>query len=216
MSNSPNVTVVDYGVGNLLSVQRALEECGAIVKMGRSAEDIQQADRLVIPGVGAFGDCVDELHNRSLWGALEKELNGGRPVLGICVGMQMLLDESSEFGQHSGFGLIPGKVESIPDTDLTGNRHKIPHIGWNGLEPAKKGADWANSILSKTAPGAKAYFVHSFAAVPRNDEDCLAVCDYGGRQICVAVKRGNVTGTQFHPEKSGQVGLKILEEFISI
>ena len=206
----------DYGVGNLLSVQRALEECGATVKMGQTAEDIQRADRLVIPGVGAFGDCVDELHKRSLWGSLKEELSSGRPVLGICVGMQMLMEESSEFGLHSGFGLIPGKVESIPDTDTNGNRHKIPHIGWNGLQPAPSGASWANSILENTDPGAKAYFVHSFAAVPMNNEDRLAVCDYGGREICVAVKRGNVTGTQFHPEKSGQVGLKILEEFISI
>ena len=209
------VVVVDYGVGNLLSVCRALEACGAAVELTPDTGRIAQADRVVLPGVGAFGDCMYELNRRSLIKPIMDFIASGRPLLGICVGMQMMLEIGEEFGEHKGLGLIPGRVRAIPGTAADGKRHKIPHIGWNALtRPA--GADWSNTILDGVEPGTTCYFVHSFTAEPESDRFRLADCDYNGRRISAALQVGNVSGTQFHPEKSGAVGLRILQNFLSL
>lgn len=212
------VTIVDYGVGNLLSVRRALEYCGARVALTELPKMVMKAERLVLPGVGAFGDCVAELKARGLDDGVRSFVDTGRPLLGICVGMQMLLDESEEFGRHDGLGLISGKVAAIPRTTVQGKLHKIPHIGWSALEMPENAENglWKGTLLDDVAPAASAYFVHSFTAAPDNPAHRLADCHYNGRLISAAVRKNNITGTQFHPEKSGPVGLAIVSRFLSV
>ncbi len=214
--NGAKVTIVDYGVGNLLSVRRALEHCGAAVVLTDDPHVIAASDRLVLPGVGAYGDCMAELMRRELVEPVLGYVRTGRPMLGICVGMQILLDESEEFGRHEGLGLIPGKVQAIPGTAADGTPHKIPHIGWTPLRPPGGRNDdaWSGSIFRDVEPGAAAYFVHSYTAAPADDSHRLADCDYNGRRISAAIRRDNVVGTQFHPEKSGALGLRLLASFL--
>jgi glutamine amidotransferase len=211
-----DVTVVDYGLGNLFSVQRALEKCGAIVKVTSDTNVIRNSTRVVLPGVGAFGRAMDELNRLSLAGVLREFAASGRPLLGICLGMQLLLDESEEFGTRTGLAVIPGQVVPVPRTSLEGERQKIPHIGWSGLVPANGGDGWADPFMAGLAPGDAVYFVHSFMAVPRVASDRVADCLYGGHRVAALVKRGNTIGCQFHPEKSGRVGLGILEAFCKL
>jgi glutamine amidotransferase len=211
------VVVMDYGVGNLLSVTRALEHCGAAPRVSSDAAVVRSAERLVLPGVGAFESCMTSLKASGLREPLLEFIDSGRPLLGICVGMQMLLEVGEEFGVHEGLGVIKGRVRKIPAVDTSGGKLKIPHIGWNGLQP-REGADasgWRGTLLEDVRPGAAAYFVHSYAAVPSEPADCLAVTLYGGQPITAVIGRDNVVGTQFHPEKSAAVGLGMLRRFVA-
>jgi glutamine amidotransferase len=208
-----SVTVVDYGMGNLYSVSRAFEHAGASVKLTEDAGEIMSASHLVLPGVGAFRRGMEELTKRDVVEPLRQYAKTGRPMLGICLGMQMLFDESDEFGCHPGLGLIPGKVCSIPSRRADRTPRKIPHIGWNGLLPAA-GSCWAGTLLDGMAEGAEAYFVHSYTAFPALESDLLAEAEYEGFRITAVVRRGQLYGCQFHPEKSGAAGLRILDRFL--
>lgn len=210
------VVVVDYGVGNLLSVCRAFEACQAGVELSRDAGRIAAAERLVVPGVGAFGDCMLELKRHGLERTVLDFVAGGSPVLGICVGMQMMMEVGEEFGEHQGLGVVPGRVRAIPKTTSEGLPHKIPHIGWSRLEKPTPATEWRGTILDGVEPGSTCYFVHSFTAVPADDKYRLADCDYHGQRISAALRAGNVFGTQFHPEKSGEIGLRILSNFLTL
>ena len=210
----PKVTVIDYGIGNLLSVCRALEHCGAEVLLTTSPSDVDKADRLVLPGVGAFSNGMVGLSAGGFPEPIRKYSRTGRPFLGICLGMQMMLEASEEFGVHEGLGLIPGNVVAIPPAGTDGKPHKIPHIGWNGLLPPTPETDWNETILAGVSTGTSVYFVHSFTAAPASPGHRLADCDYDGRVISAAVKCGNLYGCQFHPEKSGEVGLRIINNFL--
>lgn len=212
----PRVTVVDYGMGNLLSVARALEYCSAEVLITSDIEPIEHAELLVLPGVGSFPDGMAELHARGLIGPIRAFAGKGRPFLGICLGMQMMLDSSEEFGTHEGLGLIPGKNVAIPQTGTDGKPHKIPHIGWNELALPAPETVWENTVLSDVDPGDSVYFVHSFTAFPDHSEHRLADCRYNGRVIAAAIRSGMLYGCQFHPEKSGETGLKIIKSFIGL
>jgi glutamine amidotransferase len=214
MSN--RVSVVDYGMGNLFSVSRALEACGAQPVLMDTPEAIIDADILILPGVGAFADGMAGLRDRNLIEPLKAYAKTGRPMLGICLGMQMMLETAEEFGTHEGLGLIPGRVEAIPTVDTNGQPHKIPHIGWNELEKPAGAEHWQDSILAEIPEGARMYFVHSFMAQPSDEKARLADCDYNGQRISAVLKSGNVYGTQFHPEKSGPLGLQILRNFIGL
>ncbi len=207
------VTIVDFGAGNLLSVARAFKHLGAEVLMASTPEAVLAADRLVLPGVGAFAACMDGLESRFLSGAVKEFASTGRPFLGICVGLQMLFDASEEFGFHRGLGLIPGNVQRIPGHAPGKARHKVPHIGWSSIGVVP-GASWSGSALEPLAPGESVYFVHSFAAHPLNPAHRLAECDYNGLTLLAAARKDNVTGCQFHPEKSGKAGLRILNCFM--
>ena len=207
--------VVDYGMGNILSVRRAIEHWGAEVTVTDDAERIAKADTIVLPGVGAFADGIAELRRRRLVEPIKNYAKSGKPVLGICLGMQLLMDWSEEFGRHEGLGLMKGGVIGIPKTDSEGRRLKIPHMGWNQLKcPSPSG--WSNSILKDVDPGEFVYFVHSFFAAPADEENVLAYTEYGGRRVTAAVVQKNIYGCQFHPEKSGQTGLKILKNFLKL
>lgn len=208
------VAVIDYGVGNLLSVSRALEHCGARVTVTSDVSTILAAGRVVLPGVGAFANGMEALCSRGLDGIVRKVATAGTPLLGICLGMQMLLEESEEFGSTTGLGLIPGSVRQIPATTTAGEPHKIPHIGWNELRLPAKCDSWRSSLLTGIEPGESVYFVHSFMAEPTDHSHRLADAHYGGIPISAAVQRDNVMGCQFHPEKSGTVGLRVLKNFL--
>jgi imidazole glycerol-phosphate synthase subunit HisH len=210
------ITIVDYGMGNLLSVRRAFEHFAAETETTADPDKVSGADYLVLPGVGAFADGMAELRRRNLIDAFRDHAQSGRPSLSICLGMQMLLAESREFGNHSGLGIIDGAVVEIPLTGADGSSHKVPHIGWSQLN-LPEGADgglWRRTILDGIVPGVSVYFVHSFTADPSDPASRLADADYNGRLVSAAVRRDNVFGTQFHPEKSGPVGLRIVENFL--
>jgi imidazole glycerol-phosphate synthase subunit HisH len=204
------ITVVDYGMGNLMSVSRGFEKVGARVQVSASPAEIEQAERLVVPGVGAFGDGMKSLIERDLVAPIKAFAASGRPLLGICLGMQLLFDSSEEFGECGGLGLVPGRVHKVPARAADGRSHKIPHIGWNGIVPAR---EWRGTLLEGVAPGSPAYFVHSYAPEPAHREDRLADAFYDGCPISAVVRRGAIQGCQFHPEKSAAVGLKILANF---
>jgi glutamine amidotransferase len=208
-----NVTIVDYGVGNLFSVRKALEKCGANVVLSADPDVLLKSDRLVLPGVGAFGGAISELKRLGLIETIHNFAASRKPLLGICLGMQFLFDESEEFGLHAGLGLIPGRVIPIPRTSSNGDKLKIPHIGWVSLNPSISKNSWEGTVLSNIKPDDCVYFVHSFMAEPKNLSDELANCLYGGHSIAAVVKYKNIIGCQFHPEKSGKVGLSILQAF---
>ena len=208
------VTLVDYGLGNVYSVQRALEACGAEVLLSASPGEIEASDRLVLPGVGAFADGMAGLRERGLIGSILQYAATGRPLLGICLGMQMLATLSQEFGEHCGLDLIPGSVLPLPTTDVDGLTVKVPHTGWTALlRPA--GMSWSDTPLEDTAEGESVYVVHSFAVNPRSGNHRLADCLYGGHRICAAIRRNRIFGCQFHPEKSGPSGLRIISRFLA-
>jgi glutamine amidotransferase len=212
--NGRSVTVVDYGIGNLLNVLRALEYCGATVQVvDKAGAAGLNADRLVLPGVGAFGGGMQELKARGLDEVVSRFAGTGRPFLGICVGLQMMFDASDEMGEHAGLGLIPGRVRAVPPTGADGTPHRVPHIGWRPLLPV---AGWEGTPLAGVPAGERAYFVHSFAAEPADTRARLAEVDYDGRRLCAAVRQGNLYGCQFHPERSGSVGLAMLQRFLAL
>lgn len=212
--SASEVVVIDYGAGNLLSVQRGLEYCGARVNLTASPRDILAAKRIVLPGVGAFGNAMEALERLGLVAIIREVAERQIPLLGICLGMQLLMDESEEFGYTAGLGLIPGRVIPVPERTLAGESQKIPHIGWTALQPSGGYNTWENTLLHDLSSGEPTYFVHSFMAVPFDSAHRIADCEYGGHKIPATIGRGKITGCQFHPEKSGEIGLKILRRFI--
>jgi glutamine amidotransferase len=212
------IAIVDYGMGNVLSVARAVEHCGGEPELTADPSAITAAPRVILPGVGAFRDGMRGLAARNLVEPLRDLARTGRPILGICLGMQMLFDESEEFGRHEGLGLIPGRVQAIAGTGADGTPHKLPHIAWTPLELPEGAPDgwWENSILDTIPVGTAAYFLHSFTAVPSDQRHRLADAHYNGRRISAAVRNGRVMGTQFHPEKSAALGLNMLRQFMQL
>jgi glutamine amidotransferase len=208
--------VIDYGIGNLLSVRRGLERCGARVLVTDDPSAILAAPRVVLPGVGAFADGMAGLDRRGLSDIVRDVASQGTPLLGICLGMQMLLDESVEFGVTRGLGLIHGRVIQVPAVRTDGFPQKIPHIGWNALRQPASRSTWEGTLLEGVPPGSAMYFVHSFMANPTDPRDRLADCDYGGIAVSAMVASGNIIGCQFHPEKSGRVGLEIMRAFLAL
>ncbi|MBS0418965.1 MAG: imidazole glycerol phosphate synthase subunit HisH [Proteobacteria bacterium] len=213
--STPDIAVIDYGVGNLLSVRRGFEHCGATVAVTSDPAVLRAAPRVVLPGVGAFAKAMEELRRRDLVSVVLDVAARGRPLMGICLGMQMLFDESEEFGCTAGLGLIAGRVVPIPGVTTRGAPQKVPHIGWNSLELPDGRRDWNGTTLRNHLPGEAVYFVHSFMASPADPAHRIADCLYGGQHVAAVVGRDNVVGCQFHPEKSGASGLKVLRAFLA-
>lgn len=206
------IHVVDYGVGNLYSVARAIEKVGGTARLTADAADIARADRLLLPGVGAFRDGMAGLKRTGVVDAIAAVAQAGRPLLGICLGMQMLATQSSEYGEHAGLNIIPGRVEAMPPINALGLRRKVPFIGWSNLESAARGFD--GTILNGMTSDDSVYLVHSFQFLPDDADDLLASYRYEDARITAVVARDNVVGCQFHPEKSGRVGLRMIERFL--
>ena len=202
------IAIIDYGVGNLFSLRSSLAMIGAETVVTGDAQTIRAADRLILPGVGAFGDARGKLADTGLDAVLLEEAAKGKRIMGICLGMQMLFDKSFEYGEHAGLGLIPGEV--IPMAGKLPDGLKVPHIGWNALDIAKP----AHPLMKYTKDGDCVYYVHSFYA-SRCTENTLATSEYG-IDVTAAVAKDNVMGCQFHPEKSGTVGLNILRAFCEL
>lgn len=205
------IAVIDYGVGNLFSLTASLKYLGAETVVTNRSEDIEKADRIILPGVGAFEDAAAKLRATGLVDTIMKETAAGKPLLGICLGMQLLFEESHEYGVHKGLGLIKGTVASIDEdlkkqgiTDL-----KVPHIGWNALDFKED-----EPLFKYIKQGDCVYYVHSFYG--RDCEDSTIATSMYGIKITGAVRNGSVYGTQFHPEKSGDVGLNILRAFMEV
>ena len=209
-----STVVIDYGIVNLKNILRSFEYIGVPIDSAVDPDQVLKADRIILPGVGAFASGMNELRTRGMDEAVKCIANTGRPVLGICLGMQMLLDSSIEYGQHQGLGLIPGSVVPIPTNSVGMGRRKIPHIGWNALRYPSHASSWKNSCLNRAPEGSFFYFVHSFMVVPEKSSHILAQCIYEGLPVTAAIKKDNITGLQFHPERSGPIGLEILHEFM--
>lgn len=200
------VVVVDYGMGNLRSVQKGFEKIGAVAVISRDPDEVARADRLVLPGVGAFPECMKNLGRFDLIEPVVEFVKSGRPFLGICLGLQLLFDESEEFGLHKGLGLISGTVKAF-DRNMG---LKIPHMGWNQVRFAKK-----SPIFEGIEDESFFYFVHSYYVVPSDTSSIAGETEYGIRFTC-AISGDNIFAVQFHPEKSQQIGLRILQNFAAL
>ncbi len=219
-----SVSIIDYQIGNLKSVVDGFRSVGSDVRIISTPEELREAELLVLPGDGAFGYAMEQLGKQGLIPAIKDHVAAGKPLLGICLGMQLLMGESEEFGRHEGLNLIPGKVVPFkPKAEVDERGYVIPQMGWNAIgprespenggRPGKEG--WAGTVLDGVpADGTpEVYFIHSFYVVPENEKDGLAHATYGGQRFCAAVRKGRVYGVQFHPEKSGAAGMRIIEEF---
>lgn len=197
------IVIIDYGMGNLKSVYNALVKIGCECKITADKDEIRKADKLILPGVGAFKDCMDNLRKADLVDLIREEAASGKPLLGICLGMQVLFEKGYEGEETEGLGLLKGNVTLMVDPDV-----KIPHIGWNNLEKNRE-----DDMLKGIDKDPFVYYVHSYRASDYNDEDLVGYSCYGSLKIPGLVRKNNVIGAQFHPEKSGEDGLKMLKNF---
>lgn len=200
------ITIVDYQMGNLRSVQKGIERVGGTARISSDPDEIADAEKLILPGVGAFGDAMDEINRRDLADPIRRFVDSGRPFLGICLGLQLLFERGYENGEHEGLGILAGDVVrfELPDT------LKVPHMGWNTVKRCSE-APMCNGIDD----GTHFYFVHSYYVRPADENVVALKCDYGG-EFCAAVCRDNLFATQFHPEKSQADGLKLLDAFANL
>jgi imidazole glycerol-phosphate synthase subunit HisH len=201
-----NMVMIDYGAGNIRSAFKAFTHLGAQIELTSDPEVVRRADKLVLPGVGAFGSGMAALRQRGLEEPTKQAVAQGVPLLGICVGMQFLFDTSDEMGLHDGLGLIAGKVTRFAPAP----NHKVPHMGWNQLHHEE-----THPLLRGVPTGAYCYFVHSYYCVPHRPTAVVATTDYG-HDFCAIVGQGQVYGLQFHPEKSHEIGLQILQNYIDL
>lgn len=200
------ITIINYGAGNLFSVEKAFSTLGADVRVSSTASDILSADKIVLPGVGAFGDCMEQLNASGLIPAIREGVARGIPLLGICVGLQILFEGSEESSGVEGLGLLQGRVSRI-----AAPHEKIPHMGWNALNIAENHRE--KGLFAGIPQDSYAYFVHSYHALPKDRAIISSTCFYG-EEITASISAGNIMATQFHPEKSGDIGLKIIHNFV--
>lgn len=200
------IVIIDYGMGNLKSVQKAFLKIGATVKVSSNTEDIEKARAIVLPGVGAFPDCIRNLREKGLLESIVKAIYTGKPYLGICLGLQILFDESEEFGISKGLGILPGKVKrfSVENREL-----KIPHMGWNSIKIIKRAP-----VFRDIPDESYFYFVHSYYVEPASPEIIATETEYGKRFVS-SIWKDNIVATQFHPEKSQALGLKMLKNWVN-
>lgn len=213
MKNNERIAIIDYGIGNLFSVNKAFARIGKDSFITSDTREIMDSSRVVLPGVGAFRNGMEKLTEADLVGVVKDVANSGKPLLGICLGAQLLLESSEEFGDTSGLGLIKGKVIEIPNKSKTEDNIRVPHIGWNNLVFSGGPSSTKGTILDSIPENSMTYFVHSFMMDPDDAKNRLADVDYHGVNISAVITCKNITGTQFHPEKSGELGLEILRNF---
>ncbi|MGE6220114.1 imidazole glycerol phosphate synthase subunit HisH [Nubsella zeaxanthinifaciens] len=205
--------IIDYGLGNLYSIAQACAHVGSTPVITSNREEIINSDSVILPGVGAFKVAMDHLNEMNLTNTIVEFANTGKPLMGVCLGMQLLFEQSQEFGEHAGLGIIPGAVKRFPQ-ECNQNKLKIPHIGWNKL--FKGNIEWEKTPLSEVAETDFMYFVHSYYAEPAELSSVLTYTYYQDFKYCSSVQKNNIFGFQFHPEKSGEAGLTIYKNFLSI
>lgn len=206
------VVVIDYGIGNVFSVCNALSRIGESPILSGDPQIIAKAERVILPGVGAFSKAMENLRSHGLDDAISTYIDTGRPFLGICIGMQVLMERSTELGDHIGLGHINGSVERIPNISSSGNRVKVPHIGWSQVN--KVSISHSNNASQIKYDQRCFYFVHAYMCKPSSEDNLLATVNYHGEEITAIVSRGNILGVQFHPERSGQEGLNFLSTWV--
>ena len=204
----PRVAIVDFGMGNLFSVRQACAAVGLAAAVTSSREEVRQADGVILPGVGAFGDAMAALTQLDLVSVLHELVAAGKPLMGICLGMQLLMQESQEFGRHRGLGILDGDVVRLAEPSDRSRGVKVPQVGWNRVH-APSGVSWAGTPLEPLREGTFLYFVHSFYVRPADAGAVLATTRYGGVEFCSSLQRENVFACQFHPERSGPQGLRV-------
>jgi glutamine amidotransferase len=212
MTDSKKYILIDYGSNNLFSVKRMLNSLGIKVDISSDPDVIIKADKIILPGVGAFAMAMEKLQSLHIDDAIKEVVSSGKPLLGICLGMQLLFSESEEFGLHKGLDVIPGKVKRFRDPE-PGKLFKIPQMNWNAISP-KEDRSWNNSLLHKINPGSSFYFVHSFVCEPDSKETFIAETHYGRNHFCSVANKDNTWGCQFHPEKSSLNGIQLFKNFI--
>ena len=208
------IAIIDYGCGNILNLVRAIKFLGYETEITHDAKKIMNSTHVILPGVGAFGEAMKKIEAYNLQNIILEYTKLNKPLLGICLGMQILFTTGHEFGVHKGLNLIKGKVIKI--SSKKNNEIKIPHVGWNSIHPNKNKKEWKNKILKNSLIGKNFYFVHSFICVTENHDSTIAVCDYSNVLIPAIVSTDKIYGCQFHPEKSGDNGLTILKNFCEI
>ena len=211
---SKKITIIDYGCGNILNLARAIKFIGYEVDITHDKNKIINSSYVILPGVGAFGNAMKQIEKYNLHNTILEYAKSNKPLLGICLGMQILLTVSHEFGVHKGLGLIEGKVIKI--SNEKNKEIKIPHMGWNEIYPNNNKKEWKNKILKNSSIGKSFYFVHSFVCITKDRQSTIAICDYSGISIPAVVSVKNIFGCQFHPEKSGDNGLAMFKNFCEI
>ena len=214
---TPLVAIIDYGMGNLFSIVQACNKVYLDTLVVSSTDVIGSADGLILPGVGAFGDAIETLKKLSLFDKIKSFVASGKPLMGICLGMQLLMSESFEFGHHKGLDVVKGSVIRFEKpADNGGNILKVPHVGWNKIDVVLNGRLWEGTMLTGIANGDFMYFSHSYHVVPDSEVVIVSTTKYGDKQFCSSLQYGNVFGCQYHPERSGRQGLKIYENFAQL
>ncbi|HEY0680473.1 MAG TPA: imidazole glycerol phosphate synthase subunit HisH [Chitinophagaceae bacterium] len=212
---SKNVVIIDYHLGNLFSVQQACRHLGADAKISSDKNELLAADYAILPGVGAFGDAMKTLEELDLINPIHDFIQSGKPFMGVCLGLQLLFSESEEFGNHKGLNIVEGLTRRFPAVNTDGQLLKVPQIEWNQIQHAN-GTTWENSPLQECSEGEYMYFVHSYYVLPENKEVTLSTTTYGGLTYCSSIAKDNVFACQFHPERSGEHGLKIYRSFLNL
>ena len=206
------ISVIDYGIGNIKSICSALEKRNTEIHLTDDKSEIMSSDGLILPGVGAFAHGMEKLISKKLDLIIKEFVSTGKPLLGICLGMQMLFDKSMEFGETDGLGLIPGEVLRLKSNKK--EPEKLPHVSWCGIRLFSN--SWNDTILHGIESGEDMYFVHSYYAEPANKDNILSVTEFSGNDYCSTVKRDNIYGCQYHPEKSAREGLRVINNFVEI
>jgi len=212
-SSRVRVVIIDYGLGNLYSVKQACAHSGLQAEITSALSDVMAADAVILPGVGAFGDAMATLRQLNLDTGIREFVASGKPLLGICLGMQLLMSESHEFGRHDGLGIVPGRVVRLDGAAVGPRRFKVPQIGWNAIHKARSASEqpdpWQGTLLDGVADGEPMYFIHSYVVEPSDPQVVLSSSLYGSLQFCSSLRYGNVMACQFHPERSGPRGLDV-------
>lgn len=213
MNSVATVVIIDYGRGNLFSVKQACEKVGLSAIITNDRHQVERANGIILPGVGAFGDAMDALNSLDLVSVIQDKIEAQTPFMGICLGFQLLFTESYEFGRNKGLNVVDGIVTRFENQNSDNSILKVPHVQWNTIEPPHKDCQWTDTAFRAILPGSYFYFVHSFYVKPVDEALILSTTSYGDQTFCSSIQRATLFGCQFHPERSGEAGIAVYRNF---